>query len=79
MTDPPWQFTTLVSGTLVGTRAHLSFVEALWVIDERRAGAHRRSLPCIYGAPVPARSFSGPLAEVVAMLQRRAERPLGTD
>jgi len=69
MTDPPWQFATSVSGTLMGTRTHLSFVEALWVIDERRAGAQRRPLPSRYGAPVPTMSFSGPLSEAVAALQ----------
>src|SRR4051794_39309693 len=70
MTDPPWQFTVLETGVVTATRTHLSFVEALWVIDERRAGMHCPPLPSAYGAPVPTRSFSGPLAEAVALLQR---------
>ena len=65
---PRWRFAELMSGMLAGTRTHLSYVEALWVIDAARAGMHRRPLPGRYGPPVRHASFSGTLPEAVARL-----------
>jgi hypothetical protein len=79
---PRWRFAQLMSGMLAGTRTHLSYVEALWVIDAARAGMHRRPLPGRYGPPVRHTSSSGSLSEAVARLLRppsyvdRAEEPV---
>lgn len=69
MADPPWRFEPVGSGVLSGTRLHHTYVEALWVIDEERAGVNRGAIPNRPGPVVVPVSFSGPLREAVEILQ----------
>jgi hypothetical protein len=72
VTDPPWRFMTLDSGVVTGTRAHSTYVEALWVVDETRAGVSRGPIPNRPGPPVVTVNFAGPLRDAVEILQRPA-------
>lgn len=68
MTDPEWRFVPMDSGVLSGTRAHATYVEALWVIDEERAGMTCLPIAGYPGPVVVSANFSGPLREVVEIL-----------
>jgi hypothetical protein len=70
MSDPPWRFATLTSGVLTGTRAHGTYTEGLWIINERRTGAHRRPISGRLGPVVAEANFAGTLSDAVALLAR---------
>jgi hypothetical protein len=72
MIDPPWQFTTMSNGVLSGTRTHESYVEALWVIGEERAGMSRAPIPNRAAPAIVTVNFSGPLHEAIELLRRPA-------
>jgi hypothetical protein len=69
MRDPRWRFDTLDSGVVTGARAHETYTETLWIIDELRAGVSRRPARERTSA-VPTLNFSGPLSEAVALLEQ---------
>jgi hypothetical protein len=60
-----WRFEERVDGVLVGTRWQVTHAEALWVIDESRAGVRRCQTAVARGAT---EDFSGSLTEAVDVL-----------
>jgi hypothetical protein len=75
MTDPPWEFTEMTNGMVAATRAHASYSETLWIVDEQQVGARRQSTPSHPGRPVPPIDFSGSLIDAVALLKREPGGP----